>query len=64
MKMNVHYAVDSGEIISWGNAEYEHGSASHFDGHRILMLPHQFIHHSTHKVDLKTLTIVEKTVEA
>ena len=55
--MNIHYSIQTGDIVSHGGAVHIDGEASHFPGCKILMRPDQDV--TGKKVDLATLTLVD-----
>ena len=61
--MNIHYSTTTGEIKSWGTAEYTHGAKSYIDDCMIIVLPERDIHPDTHKIDLKSSAVIEKTAD-
>jgi hypothetical protein len=58
--MNIHYSTTTGDIMSYGSANYEDGQNSHFDGCKVAIIEDQSIDARTQKFDPVTRTVVFK----
>ena len=58
--MNIHYDVTTGDIICYGNAEYEDGADSYLAGCKVLMISNGDIDARRQRVDLNTLTLIDR----
>jgi hypothetical protein len=58
--MNIHYDTMTGEIVCYGNAEYEDGADSYLAGCKVLMIADRDVDPQTQYIDLDTLEIVAR----
>lgn len=56
--MNIHYSVTTGDIVSYGSADYEDGQDSHLPGCKVRVVEDQPIDPLTQRIDLVSLEIV------